>query len=547
VPTIGTKGEKMRVHTAVARALRENGVETIFGLIGDGNMFYVLDFVEREQGQYVGAVLEGGAVSMADSYARVSGKVGLASVTHGPGAANTVNALVEAVRANTPLILITADTPARRGDPQAIDLRALFSGTGADFHRVMSSEHVVDDIALCLARTAATRRPIVLDIPIDIQNQEVEYQTQGLRGAEPQALRPDEGALDQALGILGSARRPLILAGRGAVLSGAGPALATLADLLGAPLATTASAKDMFNGHPYNLGIMGNYGLPWALDVMAKADCVAVFGAGLNRNTTVGGDLLRGRALIHCDTDPSLVTPYSPTAVSVLGDVKATAETMAELLREAGLEPQPFRRSQLGDGVLDQDPRTDFADKSTNETLDVRTAMIELDRLLPDERIVVTDGGRFMAVPWRYLHVKEARNFVHTVAWASIGLGVAASIGAAVADPSRLTVGVAGDGGTMMGIVELSTAVRLQIPFVLVVVNDGAYGAEYGKLEARGFSGKNSFVDWPDFADVARALGCDGVTVRTVEELRQAASLTTDLRRPLLIDIRADPSLDPRG
>lgn len=536
----------MRGHAAVARALRENGVETIFGLIGDGNMFYVLDFIEREQGAYVGAVAEGGAVSMADGYAKVSGKVGVASVTHGPGAANTVNALLESVKANTPLLLITADTPARRGDPQSIDIRALFGGTGAEVHRVMSSDHLVDDVALCLARTMATRKPIVLDIPIDIQNEDVDYQAQGLRGPEPQALRPDDDALDQALGILGSARRPLILAGRGAVLSGAGPALATLADLLGAPLATTASAKDMFNGHPYNLGIMGNYGLPWALDVMAKADCVAAFGAGLNRNTTVGGDLIRGRALIHCDVDPSTVTPYSPTAVSVLGDAKATAEAMVEQLREAGLEPQSFRTSQLGDGVLDQDPCTDFTDLSTRETLDVRTAMIELDRLLPKKRVVVTDGGRFMAVPWRYLHVEEARHFVHTVAWASIGLGVAGSVGAAVAEPDRLTVGVAGDGGAMMGIIELSTAVRHQVPLVMVIVNDGAYGAEFGKLEARGYSGKSSFVDWPDFAEVARSLGADGVTVRTVEELRQAASLTTDLHRPLLIDIRADPALDPR-
>lgn len=536
----------MRGHTAVARALRENGVEAVFGLIGDGNMYYVLDFVEREQGRYVGAVVEGGAVSMADSYARVSGKVGVASVTHGPGAANTVNSLIEAVKANTPLLLITADTPARRGDPQSIDMRALFAGTGADFHRVASSDHLVDDIALCIARTAGTRTPMVLDIPIDIQNEEVEYQTQGLRGPEPQALRPDDDALDQALGILGSARRPLILAGRGAVLSGAGPALAELADLLGAPLATTASAKDIFVAHPYNLGIMGNHGLTWALDVMAKADCVAAFGAGLNRNTTVGGDLIRGRALIHCDIDAALVTPYSPTAVSVLGDARATAEAMVEQLSGAGLEPQPFRRSQLGDGILTRDPRTDFEDRSTRETLDVRTALIELDLRLPTARAVVTDGGRFMAAAWRYLHVREARHFVHTVAWASIGLGVAGAVGAAVAEPSLLTVGVTGDGGAMMGIVELSTAVRNQVPLVLVVINDGAYGAEYGKLEARGYSGKNSFVDWPDLAQVARSLGADGVSVRTVDELREAANLTTDLRRPLLIDVRTDPTLDPR-
>lgn len=149
----------MQVHAAVARALTDNGVETMFGLLGDANMFHVAEFVHAQQGRFVGAVVEGGAVSMADGYARVSGRVGVVSVTHGPGAANTVNAMVEAVRAHSPVLLITGDTPAQRGYPQQIDLNALFSATGADYHRVVSPSHVIDDIAITLARVAATGRP----------------------------------------------------------------------------------------------------------------------------------------------------------------------------------------------------------------------------------------------------------------------------------------------------------------------------------------------------------------------------------------------------
>jgi acetolactate synthase-1/2/3 large subunit len=535
----------MQVHAAVARALTDNGVETMFGLLGDANMFHVAEFVHAQQGRFVGAVVEGGAVSMADGYARVSGRVGVVSVTHGPGAANTVNAMVEAVRAHSPVLLITGDTPSQRGYPQQIELNALFSATGADYHRVVAPSHVIDDIAITLARVAATRRPLVLDIPSDIQNAEIEYLPSRFKPVKPQRIRPDEAALDAALGALASANHPLVLAGRGAVLSGAREPLIELADLLGAPLASTASAKDLFHGHPYNLGIMGNLGLDWAGGVMAQADCIAAFGAGLNRFTTVDGDLLNGCAVIHCDIDSGHIGRHAPVDFAVCADAAATAEAMVELLRAADAKPSAFRTSVLGDGVLAYSPRDDFRDQSSDTTLDMRTAMIILEELLPSDKVVVTDAGRFKSAPWRYLHVADARNFLQAGAFASIGLGTAAAIGAAAAAPHLRTVGVAGDGGGMMGLIEFSTAVRHRIPLVVVILNDGAYGAEYAKFEQHGYDAKNSYVDWPEFADVATALGGVGVTVRTTDELRATADLLNDLATPLLIDIKADPAVNP--
>lgn len=535
----------MQGHAAVARALADNGVSTIFGVLGDANMFHVAEFIHSQQGRYVGAVVEGGAVSMADGYARVSGRVGVASVTHGPGAANTINAMTEAVRAHSPVLLITGDTPSQRGYPQEIDLNALFSATGADYYRVRSADLIVDDIAITLARVAATRRPLVLDIPITVQNATTDYSASRFRPVTGQRARPDQGALDDALGALASADRPLILAGRGAALAGAREALIELADLLGAPLASTASAKDIFAGHPYNLGVMGNLGLDWATQVMAKADCVAAFGAGLNEFTTVGGDLVKGRRVIHCDIDPAHIGRLTPVDVAVCADAAATAEAMVEQLRAAEVTPRSFRTAQLGAGVLDREPRDDFRDRSTASTLDMRTAMIILEEILPANKVVVTDAGRFKAAPWRYLHVTDARHFLQAGAWASIGLGTAATIGAAVAAPGLVTVGVAGDGGGMMGLIEFSTAVRHQIPFIMVILNDGAYGAEYAKFEQRGYEAKNSYVEWPEFADVATALGGTGITVRTAEDLRAASKLLTSPEGPVLIDIKADPTLSP--
>jgi thiamine pyrophosphate-dependent acetolactate synthase large subunit-like protein len=534
----------VKVHQAVAKAFRDNGVDTMFGLLGDGNMFTSADFVNDEAGRFIAAVSEGGALVMADAYARVTGMVGVASVTHGPGAANTINAMIESVRAHTPVVLFTADTPARRGHAQHIDLNALFHATGAEYHRIMLPEHAVDDIAIVLNRVTASRRPAVIDIPIDLQMQDVDYEPSTFTRAVATSSGPSDEDLDEALGMLLSANRPLILAGRGAVLAGAGPALRELADLLGAPLATSASGKDLFNGHPYAMGVVGNYGVPWAGAVMAKSDCVAVFGAGLNNYTTANGDLLQGR-VIHIDAESQNIGRFTPVDIAISADANQTALAMVEQLREAGIQPKQFRTNQLGEGVHTLDPSTDFKDRSTPTTVDSRTAMLVLEEILPADKLVVTDGGRFIVAPWRYSHVENPRHFIHPGAWGSIGLGTAAVVGAAMARPDLLAVAICGDGGGMMGMIEFSTAVRHNARVLMVVLNDNAYGAELPKLERAGYDPRIAHVEWPEFADVAIALGGDGVTVRNLDQLRAIEPLVNNLTRPLLVDIKVDPTVDP--
>ncbi|MBB3607054.1 thiamine pyrophosphate-dependent acetolactate synthase large subunit-like protein [Mycolicibacterium sp. BK556] len=536
----------MKVHAAIARTLADAGVDTIFGLIGDANMYFVADYIRSHAGRYVGAAMENGAVSYAHGYARVSGKVGIATVTHGPGAANTINPVIEAVRSHTPLVLITGDTPRRRHHPQEVDLRALFSATGATFHRVLRAEHVVPELSRVLAHAINTRRPIVLDIPFDLHHEDIDYRPALAPPLSLHAVAPTEDSLDMALGVLVNANRPLILAGRGALEAGAREELIELADLLGAPLATTAAAKDLFHGHPYNLGIMGNNGLDWAMDVIAKADCVAAFGASLGFYTTMDGELLPERSVIQCDVDPANIGRFQIPTVAVIGDARTTAATMMDRLRELGGKQVGFRTSALGQGVLEQRPTDDFVDHSTDTTLDVRTAMVILDDIFPKDRVLVTDGGRFVSMPWRYVHVEESRNFVHTFAWGSIGLGMATAVGAAVARPDLPTVCVAGDGGLMMGLIEFSTAVRENLPLLVVVLNDGAYGEEYDKFVAHGFAAENCFNTWPEFADVATAMGGRGATVRTQDQFRRAVAEATAHPGPMLIDVKTDPHRNPK-
>ena len=536
----------MKGYEAIARALVDCGVEAAFGVIGDGNMHYVAEYVGLDRGRYYGAVGESGAVSMADGYARMSGRAGIATTTHGPGATNTITALTEAARAHSPVVLLTGEAVATRGWPQRIELGTLFAGTGADYYRCLAAEQIVDDVAIATTRAVATGTPAVLDISYDLVHSEVTWAPPRFRDHPPTPSSPSADALDEAVGLLASAQRPVVVAGRGAVLSHARDDLVALADRLGAPLATTVNAKDYFRDHPFNLGIIGSVATEYASDIVSSADCLVFFGASMSRYTTLDGDFTRGRSVIQVNPDPAAVGRWEPVDVALKSDAAATARLMLEMLDELGGEPRGFRVSRMGEGSLGRRPGEDFRDRSSHAGLDPRAVMVRLDEMLPADRAVVSDIGRFVVAPWRYLRVQEPGDFSQMGAFASIGLGAFAAIGAAAARPDRLTVGVAGDGGMMMSIPELHTAVKYSLPLFMVVLNDRAYGAEFKKLEALGYDPEFCYNDWPSFAGMARALGCEAETVSTVSELESAVARYATTDRPVLIEVLIDPMIDPK-
>jgi acetolactate synthase I/II/III large subunit len=530
----------VEVHARLAAALRELGVDTVFGLMGEGNMRHLIDFAEYG-GTVVTAVTEGAAVSMADGYARIGARLGVASVTHGPGATNALTALTEAVRARTPLLLLTGDTESRRNHLQALDLRGLATVAGADYYRVLRPEHVADDLDRAVRRALSTCRPVLFDVPVDLHRLAAAEQPRLRPLTTPSGGAPAPDDLDRALGLLVSARRPVILAGRGA--TGARAAILDLAAALGALVGTTLLGKGLFAGAPGDLGVIGTLASDIATKTLLDADCVLVLGAGLNRYTTVEGSLLAGSTVVQVDRDPTRMGGPAEITVGLVADVEAAVLAMTEQLALVEHPPSTGHPADIAVRLAALNPYDEFIDCSGPDTLDVRTAMIDLDRLLPANRVVVTDTGRFVYAPWRYLNVAGPPDFTHTCNFASIGLGLGAAIGAAVVS-GRPTVAVVGDGGGVMNLLELGTAVRLELPVVVVVCNDSAYGMEYRHLVDAGLDPAPAQCRWPDFVDVARALGADAVTVRTRADLTAVGERLVDVTRPLLLDIRCDPAVD---
>ncbi|SNQ45296.1 conserved hypothetical protein [Frankia canadensis] len=537
-------GNPKKVYSVIARALVEHGTEVIFGMLGDANMMIADDLARVHGVRYVSTSREDGAVLMADGYARVSGRLGVATVTQGPGLTNTVTALVEAARARTPVVVVCGDTPPDVDEHlQDIEQREIVLGSGAGFVQVRSARTAAGDVAVAVRRAWEERRPIVLNAPTHVQLADAEAEYVPVAAEQPgrQAIVPDPEALDRAVGLVASARRPVILAGRGAVQSGARDTLLRLASILGAPVATTLGAKDYFADSPFNLGLFGTLSTSVATTEILKADCVVAFGASLNRFTAADGSFLKDRRVVQVDTDPTAIARWRSVDVGIFADATATAAAMCEYLQEMDAQPSSFCSPALAEALAGFQAEREFRDRSTETTVDLRTALIRLDKLLPADRGVASDAGMFCTAVWRYLHVPEPAAFVWANNFGSVGLCLAEAVGAAVAAPGRPSVAVMGDGGFMMGgILEFNTAVRHGLDLIVIVVNDGAYGAEYYNLTELGMDPALAWMSWPDFAAVADALGGRGMTVHSLADLELVSEAVAKRDRPLLIDLRVD-------
>lgn len=546
----------MKVHEAAAQTLLDLGVEVVFGLVGDANL-YLMNSYRARGGRYVDVAHEASALLAAAGYHAVSGRRGVATVTHGPGLSNAVTSIIEGVKRRTPCVLIAGDTPT--GDPenlQDIPQRALVDASGAGFIQTRTAEAVAADVRAALGRTVTDSRPVVLNIPIEFQWRDVEYLPPEPLPLRRHRLRAEPEAIERAIGVIASAKRPIVLAGRGGI--DAKDALLRLADRLGAAVATTVQARQLFAGHPLDLGIMGTLtSSPAALDAIAGADCIIAFGASLNKRTTAEGSLTAGPAVIHVDEEAAALGAWVPPTVAIHGDSALVADDLVALLDEAelggGSPWGPDLAVRLAQERTDADARAlALIDRELEReregtraagTLQLDLAFAALERGFPADRNLVIDSGRLCKTALAVMTVEDPRHYVHTINFGAIGVGLPYAIGVALGAPERPTLLVCGDGGFMLGgLTEFSTAVRNQLDLVVVVINDGAFGAEHVQLHARGLDPSISMFDWPDLAPVAEALGGRGITVRTIAELDRALAELESRDGPVLIDVKVDPA-----
>jgi acetolactate synthase I/II/III large subunit len=529
----------MKVFEAVANALAEQSVPQIFGLMGDGNLKFLTYWTSELGLGYYGTRHESAAIAMADGYSRVTGRTGVCTVTQGPGLTNALTALVTARKAGSRLLLLAGDVAgAQRGWPQDVDHDAIFAAAGVPVVHIDDPATPYADIVAAYRMAASGRGPVAVNLPIDIQDHDWDA-WHDEPGDEAEAIggpAPPPEEIRRAAALLARARKPVIIAGRGAVEAGCETGLAAIGDRIGALLATTLRAKGTFDGSPFHIGIAGGLGTNLSAKLIGEADAVLVAGAGMNDFTTMRQALLGATAdVVACDLrDRDLRRPGGQLSM-LTGDAADVVPRLLGELEALAPSGDGYRTPELIAELRSFRPESELVLASDADFLDPRALTIRVNELLPRDRLVVTDAGHFFGNPCTYMSVQGPRSFVCGIDFGSIGLGIGHAMGASVASPGRPVVLFIGDGGLQMSLGDLETAARYQLPLLLVVMNDAAYGSELQIMRLWSMPEELAVFPATDFAAVARALGIRSVRIRSLADLDQIADLPLDAG-PTLLD-----------
>ena len=509
-PPTDTDIETATAGVRVVEALERLGVTVAFGLPGVHNLA-IWKALSESSITLVGVRHEQAAVYAADGYARATGRLGVAVVTTGPGAANTLGATGEAMASGSPVLVIATDIPAaiRRPDTyrgslhETRDQTAMFVPV-TKAAMFTSSPGEVGDAVVTGAHTAlsAPSGPVYLGVPTDL----LRAPAPALPAALPDVPRPaafDGAGLEEAVRLIASARRPLIWAGGGALRAEAGPAVVALAHKLCAPVITTYMSRGVISpDDPW--AVAGPVHAPEVGALWDEADVVVAIGTDFDGVMTQNWLMPQPPRLICVNVDPADATKNYAADVTLVGDAgevteRLTAAVAARDDAEAGLA----RLEQVRAGVA----ASVFADDA-----DAAGFLAVMDRALPPDALVVAD----MCIPgyWLagYRSVPRPRALAYPMGWGTLGFAFPASLGAALADVGPV-VCVCGDGGFLFACGELATVAETQAPLTVVLVDDGGYGMLRFDQELAGDEPFGVDLVGPDFAALARSFGIGASTV----------------------------------
>jgi thiamine pyrophosphate-dependent acetolactate synthase large subunit-like protein len=511
------------VAAVIAKDIASYGAKRCFGLLGTAN-FKVSHALVEAGVELITARHECNAASMADAYAKSTGELTLVSVHSGPGLTNALTGIAEAAKSRTPLVVLAGDVPnGQVRNNFYIEQAEMVRSVGAVSERLHTVASAREDTLRAVTRALRERQTVVLSLPLDVQHATLASNLPPLElPPAPGPLHPAPKAVARVADALERAQRPLILGGRGAVISGAENDLIALADRIGALFATSVCGHGLFSGNPWSVGISGGFSSPVADELISESDCIVAFGASLTQWTTKRGKLLAPDAVVvQVDVEGAKLGYQMPVQIPVQGDAKATAKALLAELDRRGAQTKAGRRS---DAIRERIRAGDnhhypHGDESTAQFIDPRELSKAVDAILPEDRVVASDSGHFCGWVPRYLRVPNAHASCLSHSFQSVGLGLPSAIGLAVANPGKLAVLGAGDGGFLMSMADTETAVRLGLRLCILVYNDASYAAEVHYFGRQGFS--TDIVKFPDtdFAAIAKGYGARAATVRTLADL----------------------------
>lgn len=552
---------RQRGAQSLVRALEAHGVEYIFGLPGHGNMNILDAIYDSNQISFKLVRHEQAAAHIADGYARISGEVGVCCSSVGPGAANMIMGIATAYFTSSPILAISggiitkqagrgqlqetsrAETPTDQGYMQALQP---FTKKVWDIQQPVRTGEIVRK-AFAIAQ-ADRPGPVAIEYPWDLQAEyvdEVDIQVPE-KYAYGRGVRADKTALQKAADYLCQADCPVIVAGNGAMIGEAGPEVVELAELIGAPVATSFVAKGIIpEDHPLSIGMVGWLGHPVAHEMIREhADIVFAIGYRFSDEATSwwteGRPYVKENRFIQLDIQQQELAKNYPVEVGLLGDAKASLRELIDLIRDRGGRPGYEKSSQWIFDVT----RAFHLDLPDAEKTPMESMVIadRLRALLPRDSILSIDTGTHAHYFSAFYPIFGPRRFLNPGGWTPMGWGPAAILGAKLAAPDKVCVSISGDGGFLMVCQEIVTAVEWNVPVIWLVFNDQALRAiRDGQKEA--YEGRiigTEFTQPTDFAAMARSMGALGIRVTHVDELSGAIDQAISYNRPCVIDLQVD-------
>lgn len=525
---------KITVADALLKELERVGVETVFGIISIHNIpFY--DALERHGGfRVVTGRHEGAIVNMADAYARTSGKLGVAVTSTGTGAGNAAGAIIEAWNGGAPLLHITGHVASAFIDTgrgyihDCKDQLGLLKSISKEAHRIRRAEQAPSIFrkAIIEAMTPPAG-PISVEVPIDFQAALITPPT--IIAADPVPQTPSDAGLVPAVEKILQAKRPIIWAGSGAMLSDSSGEVTHLMELLDAAVITTQSARGIVP--ETDTRCMGHFATYPALKEFAgKADLLISIGIRFRGNETSNWSINTPAEHIGIDADPAAINRNFPHSLGIVGNAKLVLNDLLRLIRAARPRPKPEYREEVSE--LHRALR-----KQVRDTMGPYEGILDaINETMPHDAILVRDVT-VPATTWgaRLIVRRYPRTTLHASA-GGIGQGLPMAIGGQIAAPSKVVVLLAGDGGLLVNIGELAAARQEKTPIVTILFDDAGYGV-LRNIQNAHFEGKTIGVDLesPDYVTVARAFGFQSERVRSAEEFRKTFAEAVQSRKPWMI------------
>src|SRR5271166_4036453 len=553
---------------ALVEVLAINGVTHVFGIVGSAFMD-ALDIFPAAGIEFVPVAHEQGAIHMADGYARASGRHGVCIAQNGPGVTNFVTGVAAAYWAHSPVVFITPETGSMSiglGGFQETEQLPIFSKITKYQGHVNNPKRMAEIAARCFDRAMLEMGPAQLNIPRDFFYGEIDATI-----SPPMRIAHGPGdslALDAAAATLAAAQFPVILAGGGVIMSGATAEAIALAELLDAPVCNSYLHNDSFPAsHRLWVGPLGYQGSKAAMKLLSQADVVLALGTRLGPFGTLpqhGLDYWPKEAqVIQVDSDARMLGLVKPISVGIHGDARAAAAALSDRLKSRTLACHAIRgervkriaaekhawEAELEGWTHEKDPYSLEVAKDS-KYMHPRQLLRELERAMPADAMVSTDIGNICSVANSYLRFETPRSMFAAMSFGNCGYAFPVICGAKMAAPDRPAIAYVGDGAWGISLNELLTCARERIGVTVVVFNNGQWGAEkknHVDFYSRRYQGVN--LENPSWAGVARAFGCDGVTVERLADVApalEAAALMQASGRMTVLEVMVTKELgDP--